>query len=61
MDTPGWRAGSAPLDRQASLLLIGQQKPLAADVLTQDSILFPEVLDDLLLPAVHPSRNGDEE
>ena len=49
------------LGRQAALLLIGQQKSLAANVLTQDSVLLLEILDDLLLPAVHPSRNGYEE
>ena len=32
-----------------------------AEFLTQDSVLLLEILDDLLLPAVHPSRDGDEE
>lgn len=47
-------AAEAETDGQAAFLSDGQQDTLAAEVLTQDPVLLPEILDDLLLRRPHP-------
>ena len=54
-------AESATLRREASALVIGQPEAAPLHLLLEDAVLLDQVLDDLLLVAVDPSRQGDEQ
>jgi hypothetical protein len=45
---------------QAATLVVVQPKPATTKLLSQDSILFAEVFDGVLLRLVHPSGHGDQ-
>jgi hypothetical protein len=48
------RPSGAPSPRQASPLVVGESGPRRAQLLLQDAILFPQVLDDLVLLGLEP-------
>ena len=50
-----------PRGREPPALGIREVQALPAQVLFEDAVLFPQVRDDLKLPPIHPSREGDEE
>jgi hypothetical protein len=43
--------------RKAAPLVIVKPQTRAADLVAQDSVLLHEVVDDVLLMLIHPSRN----
>ena len=43
------------LDRESSALVVGEPGRLAAKLLSEDSVLFLEILDHIELLAVHPA------
>jgi len=47
--------------REASALVVRQPEAAPLQLLSVDAVLLPEVLDDLLLVAVDPSREGHEQ
>ncbi len=48
-------------DGQASPLVVVQPGPFAAEQFPKHTILLIEIIDDVALFAVHPSRDGDQE
>jgi hypothetical protein len=46
--------------RQTATLIIGKPKPTSAKLLSENSILFPQVLDGMLLLLVHPSAERND-
>ena len=46
--------------RQPATLIIGKPKPTSAKLLFENSILFAQVLDGMLLLLVHPPSDGDD-
>ena len=54
-------AESATLRREASALVIGQPGAAPLQLVLEDPVLLDQVLDDVLLVAVDPSRQGDEQ
>lgn len=46
---------------QATALIIGKPEPTIAKLLSQDPILFAQVIDRMLLFLVHPSGDGNDE
>jgi hypothetical protein len=49
------------LRREASALVVGQPNAPSLQLLSEDTILFDQVLDDSLLVAVDPSSEGHEQ
>jgi CobW/HypB/UreG, nucleotide-binding domain len=47
--------------RQSASLVIGQSQASSIPVLLQDPVFFPQVVNDLKLPAVHPACQDDEQ
>ena len=47
--------------REPPALGIREGEASSSQVLFEDAVLFPQVGDYLKLPAIHPSREGDEE
>jgi len=47
--------------RQPAALGVGQTEPLASQVVVEDTVFLPQVVDDLLLLAVNPACQGDQE
>jgi hypothetical protein len=47
--------------RESTPLRIGEGQALPAHVLFEDSVLFPQVGDDLKLVAIYPPGEGDEQ
>lgn len=54
-------ADRLPCDRQPPALLVGEPDPSLPELLEQDAVLFPEIVDRRLLVAVDPSGDGGEE
>ena len=50
-----------PRGREPPALGIREGEAPSAQVLFENAVLFPQVSDYLKLPAIHPSREGDEE
>jgi len=48
-------------DRQASTLVIVQAQPSVAELFPKNSVLFLEVVDDILLLLVQPAREGNHQ
>ena len=46
---------------ESTSLSIGQPQAPPAQVLLEDAVLLPQVLDDLKLVAIHPARKGHEQ
>ena len=46
---------------ESTALSIGQPQAPPAQVLLEDAVLLPQVLDDLKLVAIHPARKGHEQ
>ena len=46
--------------RQTATLIIGKPKPTSAELLSEDSILFAQVLDGMLLLLVHPPGDRND-
>lgn len=51
----------AALHGEASALVVGQPEAPPRQLLLQDPVLLHQVLDDVLLVAVDPSREGHEQ
>jgi hypothetical protein len=49
-----------PRGGEPAALGIREVQALPAEVLFEDAVLFPQARDHLKLPAIHPSREGDE-
>ena len=49
------------LDREAASLIVVEPESSVFELLTQDAVLLLQVVDDLVLVAVHPAGNGEEE
>jgi hypothetical protein len=49
------------LGRESPSLLIRESQSLSAELLAQYSILLLQVLDDILLTTIHPSREGQHQ
>jgi len=49
------------LRRQSPPLAVGEAQALIPQLLPKHSVLFPEVIDQLRLSAVHPARQGDQD
>jgi hypothetical protein len=47
--------------RKSTPLGIGQSQSPPTEVLVEDAVLFPQVLDDLKLVTIHPARQRHEE
>ena len=47
--------------REAAALVIGQPEAAPRHLVLEDAVLLDQVLDDVLLVAVDPSRQGDEQ
>ncbi|RKY19753.1 MAG: hypothetical protein DRQ55_09925 [Planctomycetota bacterium] len=41
-------------------MIVGQAQPASIKLLLEDPVLLHEVLNDLLLAAAHPARDGDQ-
>ena len=50
-----------PRRREPAALGIREVEALPAQVLFEDAVLFPQGGDHLELPAIHPSREGDDD
>jgi hypothetical protein len=50
-----------PFDGQAAPLIITEQNALLAELLLQYLVFSPQVLDNILLMAVNPDRDDEEE
>ncbi len=48
------------LNCQAPVLVIVQARPIAAELFAKDAVLFPELINDLLLLLVHPAGQGNQ-
>src|SRR5262249_6137616 len=46
---------------QPATLIIGKTHATVADLLPHHTIFFNEIFDDLLLPLIHPTGDGDDE
>ena len=55
------RFESAPRMRVSTALGIGQSQRPPAQLLPQDPILLPEIVDQVFLVAVHPTSDGEHE
>src|SRR5262249_7079922 len=54
-------AESATFHRKASALVVGQPEAAAIHLLLEDTVLLHQVLNNVLLVAVDPSREGQEQ
>jgi hypothetical protein len=52
---------SAPLRREASALVVGEPKAAPLQLVREDAVLLHQVLDDVLLPAIDPSRERHQQ
>ena len=52
---------SVALGRESTPLVIGQPETPPAQLLFEDAVLLPHVVDDFQLMAIHPAREGDKE
>ncbi len=50
-----------PADGKTATLLIGQPESPATELLPEDSVLLPQILDDSVLLTAHPSGEGGHE
>ncbi len=50
-----------PFNGQSTSLIVVEQNPFLADDLPQNLILGPQIFDRLLLTAVDPSRDSDQQ
>ncbi len=50
-----------PADREPATLIVGQPESSATELLLQDAVLFSEILDDCVLMAADPAREGGHE
>ncbi len=50
-----------PADGKTATLLIGQPEWPATELLPEDSVLLPQILDDSVLLTAHPSGEGGHE
>ena len=53
-------ADTLALGSGASAVIVGQPKPPSLELLLQYAVLFDEILEDLLLMAIHPTAHGQE-
>ena len=45
-------------DRQTAALIVGEAKATATELSPKEAVFFPQILDCVLLPLIHPSGNG---
>ena len=57
---PSWACGRRPQD-ESPTLGVGQAKRPRAQVFPEDPILLPEILDQIVLVAVHPASEREDE
>ena len=47
--------------RESTALGIGQAKGSSTTLLSEDAILFPEVVDQIFVVAIHPASDGEQQ